>query len=189
MNKKFSTLMAGLMLASVFSANAVIDKGNNAKYENGKYYLLGNGRSYISVVSNPDGDTDGAYGDLVLKTATDIDNNLQETREALWKVNVTTGTQGQAPRYTFQNVATGLMLSVPVPPSSTPVDAEISGSMMEWYNGTVSTNIQTPSPLMSYVSANQVVYFTEGASGELQVTKSAPNSVTSAFQVKPYCVK
>ena len=186
MNKKFSTLMAGLMLASAFSANAVIDKGNNAKYENGKYYLLGNGRSYISVVSNPDGDTDGAYGDLVLKTATDIDNNLQETREALWKVNVTTGTQGQAPRYTFQNVATGLMLSVPVPPSSTPVDAEISGSMMEWYNGTVSTNIQTPSPLMSYVSANQVVYFTEGASGELQVTKSAPNSVTSAFQVKPY---
>ncbi len=185
MNKKFSTLMAGLMLASAFSVNAVVDAGNNAKYENGKYYLLGNGTSYISVVSNPEGDTDGAYGDLVLKNASDIDNDLTGTRNALWKVSVTTGKQGQTPTYTFQNAATGLMLSVPVP-SAAIGEAEISGSMMEWYNGTASTGISTASPLMSYVSANQVVYFTTTSNGDLAIAKSAPSAVTNAFQVKPY---
>ena len=194
MNKKFSTLMAGLMLASAFSvANADVNSTPNGKYENGKYYLLGDGTNFISVVSNPDGVGTTAYGDLEIVTASDLqgvagDNKLTETREALWKVNVTTGTQGQAPRYTFQNVATGLMLSVPVPAGANGAsgEAEISGTMMEWYNGTASTGIPTSgNPLMSYVGANQVVYFVNN-SGTLEVVKNTPSAVSGALSVQPY---
>ena len=53
MNKKFSTLMAGLMLASAFSVNAQIAKTTGeSSYQNGKYYLLGNGTNFLSVSSN-----------------------------------------------------------------------------------------------------------------------------------------
>ena len=60
MNKKFSTLMAGLMLASAFSVNAQTEA---EKYENGKYYLLGNTTyGYLSVTSDAGDD----YGQLDL---------------------------------------------------------------------------------------------------------------------------
>ena len=193
MNKKFSTLMAGLMLASAFSvANADVNNTANGKYEDGKYYLLGDGNNFISVVSNPDGDGSNAYGDLKITTRTELqvisgDNKLTETREALWKVNVTTGTQGQTPHYTFQNVATGLMLSVPVPSGDNGAtgEAEIAGTMMEWYNGTASTDITSASPLMSYVGANQVVYFINNG-GTLEVKKDTPSEVANALEVQPY---
>ena len=178
MNKKFSTLMAGLMLASAFSVNA-------AEYKNGKYYLLGDDTNVISVVSTPGND----YGKLEKKAKSAVNGNLSETRNALWKVELTAGTQGNTPKYRFVNVATGLYLSVPVPAgiNGSEGTAEIAGTMMEWYNGTASTGITKGSPLMSYVSANQVVYMDLDDDGVLVVKKNTPIAAEAdAWGIMPY---
>jgi len=119
MNKKFSTLMAGLMLASAFSVNA-------AKYENGKYYLLQTQNGAISVVSEPG----LKYGQLYLENGT---MDLTRTRNSLWKVKVTQETAGDTPKYSFVNVATGQILSVATPDPNKALDDQfVAGSFMEW---------------------------------------------------------
>ena len=157
MNKKFSTLMAGLMLASAFSvADAQTASG---KYENGKYYLLETASGCISVVSEP-GEN---YGQLYLDKQID---DLTQTRNSLWKVTVTQEKVGDTPKYSFVNVATGQTLSVPTPTSSkggSLSDVEVDGRFMEWYNGLSSTAINTGGELfMSYVGADDVIYLKAG---------------------------
>ena len=137
MNKKFSTLMAGLMLASAFSVNAQTTNEPTAvsKYVSGKYYVLGDATNVLTVVSDA---KDDAYGELkmVPKAGT---WNLSATRDALWEVKVVAGQAGDAPKYSFVNVATGMTLSVPTPQNNTDKNtvAEgdelmISGGYMEW---------------------------------------------------------
>ncbi len=178
MNKKFSTLMAGLMLASAFS---VADAQNPAtEYKDGKYYLLGDGSGYITVNSVP-GST---YGKLSFDT--DGISDLKNTREALWKVTVTKGGNGVAPKYSFVNVATGMTLSVP---TKSIVDPVISGSFMEWLNGGANDFEDGAAPLYSYVDSEQVVYFTVSGT-TLTVKKQAYNSVdwtdNTILNVQPY---
>ena len=197
MNKKFSTLMAGLMLASAFSVNAqIVDTSspytNGAgSYQNGKYYLLGDGTDFLSVSSNTE---DGSYGKLnFVKANTNAVSGLKATREALWKVTVTTGNVGDAPKFVFQNVATGLYLNI----SREDVDAAsndelsdivIAGAYQEWYNGVATTGITDGSVLMSYTKADEVIYFTE-SNGKI-VAKLAKPSVAEAdankLKVEPY---
>ena len=159
MNKKFSTLMAGLMLASAFS---VADAQTpSTKYENGKYYLLNTPSSgCISVISEPGAN----YGKLYLDNTI---SGLTDTRNALWKVTVTQEKVGDTPKYSFVNVATGQILSVGTPVnSSTPLPAEgISGSFMEWYAGLSSTAVNTTAgeTFMSYVGKNDVVYLKQSS--------------------------
>ena len=198
MNKKFSTLMAGLMLASAFSVNAANEVAATS-YQNGKYYLLGNAKGYLSVASETDGTT--TYGKLNLVDPDDLDNDLLETREALWKVSVTQGNVGDAPKFVFQNVATGLYLNI----SREDVDAAandelgnivIAGAYQEWYNG-VSTSFgsQTEAtsyagaPLMSYTKANEVIYFAYDANDndKLIVKLGTPaDAQKSTLKIKPY---
>ena len=197
MNKKFSTLMAGLMLASAFSVASA--QNPSGKYEDGKYYLLnGGGNGYfLSVVSTP-GDN---YGQL---TSSPLnydggDVSLKETREALWQVKVNKANLGNTPSYQFVNVATGQILSVSVPDGTTPVLVEkLAGSNMEWYNGLSSTNITAANPFFSYVdNGKNVIYLSStgnvlaGTSNRysLNVTKcDAANiaSVGNAITVRPY---
>ena len=163
MNKKFSTLMAGLMLASAFSVNAQTEA---EKYENGKYYLLGNTTyGYLSVTSDAGDD----YGQLDLVQSGDLTNDLKETREALWKVTVTTGNVGDAPKFAFQNVATGLYLNISrddvANANKALKDIKIAGAYQEWNNGVSTTGIIDGSPLMSYTKANEVIYFKYEQSG------------------------
>ena len=157
MNKKFSTLMAGLMLASAFSVASA--ENPSTKYEDGKYYLLhAEGKGYLSVISTP-GDT---YGQL---TCGQLDNDgtsgvsLTETREALWQVTVKAEKLGDTPTYQFVNVATGQILSLPVPNAvgASQVVDKLAGSNMEWYNGASSTVISDYNPFFSYVDENEVI--------------------------------
>ena len=172
MNKKFSTLMAGLMLAfSVASAQTPW-----GKYENGKYYMLGavyNGtlEKYISVESDSNAD----YGKLDFVGAP---TNLEETREALWKVTVTQESYGDTPKYSFVNVATGQVLSVAIPKDDQDVigddeDVMISGGFMEWYNGLNSVDIdkRNGNKFMSYISKNEVVYLVKDANNKINVKR------------------
>ena len=198
MNKKFSTLMAGLMLASAFSVNAqIVDTSspytNGAgSYQNGKYYLLGDGTDFLSVSSNTE---DGSYGKLnFVKANTNAVSGLKATREALWKVTVTTGNVGDAPKFVFQNVATGLYLNI----SREDVDAAsndelsnivIAGAYQEWYNGVATTGIQNGSVLMSYTKADEVIYFTKSSSGNIVAKLAKPTEAEadgSKLEIEPY---
>ena len=178
MNKKFSTLMAGLMLASAFSVNAANEQ-TSGKYEDGKYYLLGAKDKFISVNSDP---TTGDYGKLTIKSI--AANDLKGTREALWKVTVVPGKVGEAPKFAYQNVATGLYLNLS---EKTCQDLKITGSYQEWYNGVASENVNAAgSPLMTYVGADKVIYFVDGTNGlEAKIDKPSV-AETSAFKVQPY---
>ena len=190
MNKKFSTLMAGLMLASAFSVNAQIAKTTGeASYQNGKYYLLGDGTNFLSVSSNT---KDGTYGELEVVDGTAA-KGLEATREALWQVTVTAGNDGNAPKYSFINVATGMTLSVPTPESNeegkNTADAKISGGFMEWLNGGANSFATTggQQPLYSYIDSKNVVYLTLDGTG-LLVKRSAYAEMASKspFAVQPY---
>ena len=195
MNKKFSTLMAGLMLASAFSVNAQIAKTTGeSSYQNGKYYLLGNGTNFLSVSSDTE---NGTYGKLEVVKATSEDvTGLKATREALWQVTVTAGNDGNAPKYSFVNVATGMTLSVPTPDSDkegeNTADAKISGGFMEWLNGGANSFVTTggEQPLYSYIDSKSVVYLTydESATPELSVKRSAFADIDEdeIFSVQPY---
>ena len=82
MNKKFSTLMAGLMLASAFSVNAQTASG---KYEDGKYYVLGswdksNGKPGKILSVESDRNAGASFGRLTL---TNYSAKLEAVREAL----------------------------------------------------------------------------------------------------------
>ena len=183
MNKKFSTLMASLMLASAFSVASAQDYAK--EYENGKYYLLGNSTNgYISVES----EAGENYGKLSVQNPATW--NLESTREALWKVTVTKGNDGVAPKYSFVNVATGMTLSVPTPGESTTADAIISGQFMEWLNGGANSfTDNSAKPLYSYIDSKTVVYFTVSGT-TLTVKKQAYNSVdwtnNTILNVQPY---
>ena len=172
MNKKFSTLMAGLMLASAFSVASAQEA--SGKYENGKYYVLaakgstGNA-SYISVVSEPG----EQYGKLYLE---DEIEGLTKTRNSLWKVSVTKETVGDAPKYSFVNVATGQTLSVPTPEKGKSLpNVAVDGRFMEWHNGLSSTAINTTDGelFMSYVGTDDVVYLKAGTTDDVKTGEGA----------------
>ena len=185
MNKKFSTLMAGLMLASAFSvASAQTAAG---KYENGKYYLLGNAdKGYLTV----DSESGANYGALSVNK--DANQNLRTIREALWQVTVTAGTAGDAPKYSFVNVATGMTLSVPTPTKDAPAinDVKISGTYMEWLNG-LENSYEAAEFLMSYVNSTEVVYLKVGDNNSITVVRSAVSDVDQnvALTVMPFKAK
>ena len=183
MNKKFSTLMASLMLASAFSVSAQTEA---EKYENGKYYLLGSDTDskYISVVSTPG----ASYGTLQYVTI-GTNPTLNETRNALWQVTVTKENEGNAPKYSFVNVATGQVLSVLTPDDNnggTIPNATIAGGgFMEWYNGLSSTAITADNDFMSYVGQNDVIYLTAGTGNTVTVKRDD----VAAAQADPTMIK
>ena len=156
MNKKFSTLLAGALLMSAFSASAqqTITGAATGKYEAGKSYLLGNGSVYLTVGTVPGSST---YGQLSVGTVAD---ELEDVNAALWTVSITPAANGGAPKFTFVNKATGLPLSVDYKQGAAwqedgtlgtaPVSAvTLGGAASEWYNGVSSTEISAGSPLMS----------------------------------------
>ena len=164
------------MLASAFSVSAQVA---SEKYEDGKYYLLGDGGNFISVVSTPGSE----YGKLFIDN--DGISGLKETREALWKVTVVPGKVGEAPKFAYQNVATGLYLNLS---AENYADLKITGSYQEWNNGVASATINDPSPLMTYISADKVIYFEEsGGVLNAKVAKPADAVIaTNVFEVEPY---
>ena len=188
MNKKFSTLLAGLMLASAFSAGA--QEVN--KYENGKAYLLGNANYVLSV--NSDATDPDNYGRLTAVPKADVDNSIKATNEALWTVSFTEGVSGNAPKFTFVNKATGLPLSLDVTGKKVGdnVDLKIAGSITEWLNTSMTvagddpeTDFLQVAPLYSYTKANEVVYFDIDNSGNLTATIGTPDQAQAVKDFAP----
>ena len=165
MNKKFSTLMAGLMLASAFS---VADAQNVVKkYETGKTYWLGLESTtttvdkVIAVVSNPQSDK---YGQLIL-VGQDQLNDINAVKAATWSITFTQPTDGTAPKFVYVNKATGLTLSVdPAVADAEDPTAYIKGSSSEWLNSSVISDKDYLDfePLRSFYASNKAVYLQTG---------------------------
>lgn len=191
MNKKFSTLLAGVMLASAMSVGA---QTAVQKYESNKSFLLGDGSDFISVVSDP---TDPNYGKLIALPSASI-NTLTATNNSLWTILVTPGVNGNAPKFSYINKATGLTLSVDASKlSATNTDdpAVIGGSTSEWLNTAVTdagNSTLAAAALKSYLNANEVAYLEKGTVSvgggtELLVKKAkATDALSYALQVAPY---
>ena len=194
MNKKFSTLLAGLMLATAFSAGAQVEK-----YENGKSYLLVTkaGQSpveYALTVESNATDEQENYGELKLIKKDEVKNSITSTNEALWTVSFTEGVSGNAPKFTFINKATGLTLSLNTTDKDKDGDVDdlkIAGSISEWLNTSMTDNGDSPlsaAPLYSYIEANKVVYFGVDADSEnaLIAKIGSPDDLDGAAKFAPY---
>ena len=166
MNKKFSTLMAGLMLASAFSvadAQTVV-----SKYETNKTYWLAlssDGTSaneqVMAVVSNPKHEK---YGQLITIDK-DLLNDINAVKAATWSIVFTQPTDGTAPKFTYVNKATGLTLSLD--PNAVGEVAMIKGGSSEWLNTSVIDNSKGAGKLpfdylRSFYAANKAVYLQDG---------------------------
>ena len=207
MNKKFSTLMAGLMLASAFSVNAQTGLPTpKDKYEDGKYYVLGDENSNVLTVESEAGPN---YGELKIVYINNQTWDLGTTRNALWKVTVVPGKAGDAPKYSFVNVATGMTLSVPTPSknyAASGVNEDeytigkgtaplmISGGYMEWMNGNANS-FGTSQNFYSYISSTEVVYLAYNTSTkDIYVKRSLYSDMASQsgdvlLNIKPYEAK
>ena len=175
MNKKFSTLMAGLMLASAFSvadAQKVVQK-----YETNKTYWLGintdtdasNVEEVIAVVSDP---KDSKYGQLVLVKKEALEE-IHAVKAATWSISFTQPTDGTAPKFVYVNKATGLTLSLDIDAAkwaydnnlNATVEASIKGEASEFLNSEVTdagSNKQLDFAILrSYYASNDAIYLTD----------------------------
>ena len=170
MNKKFSTLMAGLMLASAFSVASAQDVVK--KYETSKTYWLGidgtntndnKVEEVIAVVSNPKSDQ---YGQLILIKPDQL-KDINAVKAATWNVVFTQPTDGTAPKFVYVNKATGLTLSVdPAVAGADNKTAYIKGNSAEWLNSSVINNGDNAlkfEVLRSFFEATKAVYLKEGS--------------------------
>ena len=143
MNKKISTLLAGVMLASAFSVNAAM--------ENGKSYLLKSGSSYLSAETDK---TSADYGKLVYGSLNTSD--LSEVVAATWKVS--TKTTSGAVVYTFVNKVTGMTLAVDPTLAKTATNG-LSGDVTLG-SGTVSEwAFDASNHMYSYFKSDSIVFF------------------------------
>ncbi|UVP01373.1 DUF6383 domain-containing protein [Parabacteroides distasonis] len=143
MNKKISTLLAGVMLASAFSVNAAM--------ENGKSYLLKSGSSYLSAETDK---TSADYGKLVYGSLNTSD--LNEVVAGTWKVStkITSG----AVVYTFVNKVTGMTLAVDPTLAKTATNG-LSGDVTLG-SGTVSEwAFDASNHMYSYFKSDSIVFF------------------------------
>ncbi|MCE8783456.1 hypothetical protein K0F08_11120 [Parabacteroides distasonis] len=143
MNKKISTLLAGVMLASAFSVNAAM--------ENGKSYLLKSGSSYLSAETDK---TSADYGKLVYGSLNTSD--LNEVVAGAWKVS--TKTTSGAVVYTFVNKVTGMTLAVDPTLAKTATNG-LSGDVTLG-SGTVSEwAFDASNHMYSYFKSDSIVFF------------------------------
>ena len=143
MNKKISTLLAGVMLASAFSVNAAM--------ENGKSYLLKSGSSYLSAETDK---TSADYGKLVYGSLNTSD--LNEVVAGTWKVS--TKTTSGAVVYTFVNKVTGMTLAVDPTLAKTATNG-LSGDVTLG-SGTVSEwAFDASNHMYSYFKSDSIVFF------------------------------
>ena len=143
MNKKISTLLAGVMLAFAFSVNAAM--------ENGKSYLLKSGSNYLSAETDK---TSADYGKLVYGSLST--NDLSEVVAGTWKVS--TKTTSGAVVYTFVNKVTGMTLAVDPTLAKTATNG-LSGDVTLG-SGTVSEwAFDASNHMYSYFKSDSIVFF------------------------------
>ena len=151
MNKKFSTLLAGVALfgaTSAFAGNNVpsLIEGTN----DGLYQLKTTGNLYLAV---------NAKGELVTVDNVTADN----VASTLWCTTVTVENQGKAPIYDFVNKGAEALLSVTMDDFAknamqTTKNSLVGGEIAGWaFSGTYANALETNRPLYSYFQEDSVV--------------------------------
>ena len=151
MNKKFSTLLAGVALfgaTSAFAGNNVpsLIEGTN----DGLYQLKTPGNLYLAV---------NAKGELVTVNNVTADN----VASTLWCTTVTVENQGKAPIYDFVNKGAEALLSVTMDDFAknamqTTKNSLVGGEIAGWaFSGTYANALEANRPLYSYFQEDSVV--------------------------------
>ena len=150
MNKKFSTLLAGVALFGATSAFA----GNNVpsliEGTNDGLYQLKTGNLYLAV---------NTKGELVTVDNVTADN----VASTLWCTTVTVENQGKAPIYDFVNKGAEALLSVTMDDFAknamqTTKNSFVGGEIAGWaFSGTYANALEADRPLYSYFQEDSVV--------------------------------
>ena len=150
MNKKFSTLLAGVALFGATSAFA----GNNVpsliEGTNDGLYQLKTGNLYLAV---------NTKGELVTVDNVTADN----VASTLWCTTVTVENQGKAPIYDFVNKGAEALLSVTMDDFAknamqTTKNSLVGGEIAGWaFSGTYANALEANRPLYSYFQEDSVV--------------------------------
>ena len=150
MNKKFSTLFAGVALlgaTSVFAADNEVKslvEGTNT----GLYQLQIGENQFLSVDENDK-----------LSVVTDVDaDNVAST---LWCVTVTEENKGKAPYFDFVNKGAEALLTVTMEEfaagATVTTKATVGGEISGWAFSSTYKELETAKPLYSYFTADSVV--------------------------------
>ena len=197
MNKKFSTLMASMLLAGGVSAFAQAPALTGSKqFETGKAYILSNGTYALAVEAASKAATP------TLKAVTDPTDpsSLTDLQKALWRVVVTPGTNGAEPTYTFVNVYTGTPLAINSKSATTDAPtaaAVMGGDVVSWRNNPAySPIVEAVYPIYHQYTnaAKDSAYVLVGTAamangvkvGVQKVAANAVTTVSNVFSVRPY---
>ena len=168
MNKKFSTLLAGVALFGAMSANATTPVTSLQKTNDGLYQLEVDDAGTMKYLSMSES------GALYLEETVASDN----LTKSLWCVEVTEEGFGKAPIFDFTNKATGQRLDIQFAGTSleglavntavTSPDADstrVGGEVSGWAFSTQYTaNLQPERTLYSYFKADSVIGLVKDAS-------------------------
>ena len=150
MNKKFSTLLAGVALFGATSAFAGNKVPSLIEGTNDGLYQLKTGNLYLAV---------NTKGELVTVDNVTADN----VASTLWCTTVTVENQGKAPIYDFVNKGAEALLSVTMDDFAknamqTTKNSFVGGEIAGWaFSGTYANALETNRPLYSYFQEDSVV--------------------------------
>ena len=197
MNKKFSTLLAGMALLSVMSVNAQTTPSRvDPETVLGQEWRLGGlkegANSGLYQLKVMDGTTP-AYlamelnrgtGDYELRvySASEAKNNLEAT---LWCVSVSNYNQGQAPIYDFQNKLSGTMLDLTMAGHEKTENGTngawkpvLGGEIAGWAFSRSYKDLEEKRPLYSYFSTDSIVGLkADPTTGAVKVAKWGANQI------------
>ncbi len=193
MNKKFSTLVASLLLATtVGTVSAATEKGVVSSYPrqvaesiDGKFYQLSDGYNVLAMEQK----TDGSF---ILKF---VPYGEAELAKTLWEIRSLDNKDEKGLSFQFYNVSTGLPISFDSKLATkfgstltaTPLSQGVSS--WSWIRGVEGDPLLTPTALESFFSAEKdsVITLMNTANGVAAVKYATKDqaSVTGDIQVKP----
>ena len=156
MNKKFSTLLAGLALVSSVASAAVNPDIKLQVGPNEGLYQIAKGDSVLAI------DADGNF--VFKEGAAVLAADLAST---LWCVNIDAQSQGQNPKFDFTNKKEGRLLEVFMDEAlkelaeetaSSPLAVNDEADINGWaFSSTYAEGIEEEKPLYSYFTADSVI--------------------------------
>ena len=192
MNKKFSTLVASLLLAGAVGTTsaAINEKGTMSSYPvatakaiDGKFYQLSDGYNVLTMERTDKGTS-------VLKF---VPFDQAELAKTLWEIKAADGKDEKGLAFQFYNVSTGLPISIDVSKANldgnlTVVEMAQGVNTWSWMRGVEGDALLSPASIESFFGAERdsvvtLVNTANGVAAKKYATKDMA-FVTSNLQVK-----
>ena len=185
MNKKFSTLLAGLMLASVAATAAPSHVKLKLGSNEGLYQITTDTKGEKVIVMDADGKLSAvAVSDL--KTGKDLASSL-------WCIHVDGYDQGQTPKFDFTNKLHGRVLDINMDDpalmgleeSKPSGQLQVGGTTAGWaFSTTYANGVEIEKPMFSYFKPDSIVYLTVGNGGHIVAQKEGANKAAPGSMTK-----